>query len=254
MSEDRLTLLIDTDIIAYRLAASSESKTAFGVAVDDIALACSRADDVVTSLVGTLDASHVIMCLSDKDNFRYDVLPSYKHNRQDTLRPELLQGVKDYLADEYVSRGYPTLEADDVMGILATHPYAVDGRKIIVSEDKDMRTIPCELYAPHRPELGVIDVSKLDADRFLMWQTICGDTTDGYGGAKGIGKNSEWAKDVIFADKEDLWDIVLCAYGSKGLTEEDALQQARVARILRAEDYNIKTKELTLWTPDLLLA
>ncbi len=248
------TLLVDTDIIAYRLAAVSEEKTAFGKAVGELADACVHADAIVADLVETLKATNVIMCLSDKENFRYDVLPTYKSNRKGTERPELLQDIKDYLAEEYNSRGYSKLEADDVMGILATHDHAVDGRTIIVSEDKDMRTIPCELYAPHRPELGVITISELDADRFLMWQTICGDATDGYKGAKGVGKASEWARDIIFADRCDLWDDVLCAYASKGLTEDDALQQARVARILRAEDFNIRTEEITLWTPELLEA
>ncbi len=247
------TLLIDTDIVAYRLAAVSETDTAFGKTVDDLGDVCLQADSVIAGLVEKLNATDVIMCLSDKQNFRYDVLPTYKSNRKGVERPELLQAVKDYLATEYNSRGYPYLEADDVMGILATHDHAVSGRKIIVSEDKDMRTIPCELYAPHRPELGVITISELDADRFLMWQTICGDSTDGYKGVLGVGKTSEWAKDVIAADREDLWEEVLCAYASKKLTETDALQQVRVARILRAEDFNIKTKEITLWQPELLM-
>lgn len=243
------TLLIDTDIIAYRLAAVNETEAAFGKSVNDLSEACTQADAIVGELVEKLKADNVIMCLSDKENFRYDVLPTYKSNRKDVVRPELLQQIKDYLADEYPSKGYPRLEADDVMGILATHEHAVNDNTIIVSEDKDMRTIPCSLYAPHRDELGVIEVSTLDADRFLMWQTLCGDATDGYGGAKGVGKASEYAKDIIGLDADELWDEVLMAYASVGLTEEDALQQARVARILRAEDFNIETKEIDLWTP-----
>ena len=33
------------------------------------------------------------------------------------------------------------------------------------------------------------------------------------------------------------------------MTEEDALTNARLARILTAEDYNFDTKEPILWTP-----
>jgi hypothetical protein len=43
------------------------------------------------------------------------------------------------------------------------------------------------------------------------------------------------------------WDTVVEAYEKAGLTEDDALVTARLARILRAEDYdgvNIK-----LWEP-----
>ena len=38
-------------------------------------------------------------------------------------------------------------------------------------------------------------------------------------------------------------------YESKGLKEEDALVQARVARILRTEEYDILTGEVKLWEP-----
>ena len=42
---------------------------------------------------------------------------------------------------------------------------------------------------------------------------------------------------------------MLTAFHKAGLTEEDALVQARVARILRADDYNFKNGEITLWEP-----
>lgn len=248
-----ITLLIDTDIVAYRGACINEDKTAFGKYVWDFEDACRKCDEVIADWTEKLKADRVIMCLSDEDhNWRKDVLPTYKENRKATERPEQLYMLKEYLAAEYESKGYPTLEADDVMGILSTHPHAIPGKKIIVSEDKDMRTIPGYLFAPHRPELKVINVTELQADQFHMWQTICGDATDGYKGAMGVGKSSIYALAVIEEDREELWDTVLQAYGSVKLTETDAIQQARVARILRHQDYNIQTKELTLWEPELL--
>jgi DNA polymerase-1 len=247
------TLLIDTDIVAYKAAARAEESTAFGVVVGDLQEACNMAEGVIEEYRELLEADEIIVCLTDTWNFRLDVDPTYKANRSGTVRPQLLKPIKDYLAETYRSYIRPSLEADDVMGILATHPTLIPGDKIIVSEDKDMRTIPAKVYHPHRPELGVMEVSRLDADRFLMWQTICGDATDGYPGARGVGKSSEYAKDIIFADREDLWNEVLGAFASVGLTEEDALRQARLARILRAEDYNLKERRVNLWTPLMLL-
>ena len=249
------TLLMDTDIFAYRGACINEDKTAFGKYVWDFEDACESVDQVIAELSENLKADRIIMCLSDEEaNWRKDVLPTYKAARKETERPEQLYMLKDYLATEYESKGFPSLEADDVMGILSTHPHAIEGKKIIVSEDKDMRTIPGYLYAPHRPKLKTINITELQADQFHMWQTLVGDPTDGYGGAFGIGKGSIFAQAVLEEDHEELWDTVLAGYGSKGLTETEAIQQARVARILRAEDYNIQTKELTLWEPELLLA
>jgi DNA polymerase-1 len=248
------TLLVDTDIIAYKDALRAQDNTGFGLALWDFSDACARADSCIEDLVKLLKADRVILCLSDEEaNFRKAVLPTYKEARKDTQRPEYLYQLKQYLADEYESKGYPGLEADDVMGILSTHQHAIPGKKIIVSEDKDMRTIPGLLYAPHRPELGVMHITELQADQFHMWQTIAGDPTDGYKGVPGLGKDSIYAEAVLTEDWGELWDTVLLAYGSKGLSETEALAQARCARILRSCDYNIQTKELLLWEPPLLL-
>jgi hypothetical protein len=40
------------------------------------------------------------------------------------------------------------------------------------------------------------------------------------------------------------WTTILATYQCKGLTEEDALIQARVAKILRYEDYDFDLKEV----------
>ena len=116
-----------------------------------------------------------------------------------------------------------------------------------------MRTIPAKIYNPDRPELGVIEVSRLDADRFHCWQTVVGDATDGYPGARGVGKSDPYVQDIIEADHDELWDLVVSAFNVVGLTEEDAILQARLARILRPEDFNFKTKKVKLWNPEKLV-
>lgn len=49
-------------------------------------------------------------------------------------------------------------------------------------------------------------------------------------------------------DLNEMWKLVVETYKSKGFTEEDALRNARMARILRAEDYDFNNKEIKLWT------
>ena len=44
-----------------------------------------------------------------------------------------------------------------------------------------------------------------------------------------------------------MWKLVKNSYEKMGYTEEDALRNARMARILRAEDYDFKKKEVKLW-------
>ena len=46
-----------------------------------------------------------------------------------------------------------------------------------------------------------------------------------------------------------MWNAVVETFKKNGLSEKVALQEARMTRILRAEDYNFKTKKPILWSP-----
>lgn len=251
------TILLDADIVAWKVSYLNQEDFDWGDTgssrVLDPIRAKAQVDELIAGYCDTLNASKVMVCLTDKVNFRKQLNPSYKSNRKDVENPELLSWVKEYLAYEYQSFIRPRLEADDVMGILATSgDRFIKGDRIIVSEDKDMRTIPGKVYNPNHPDLGVLQISELDADRFHMWQTIVGDPTDGYPGCPGVGPGGrfvEYAPELLGADRSELWDIVLEAYASKGLTEEDAILQAQMAHILRATSYNFKTKRIKLWQP-----
>lgn len=268
--------LLDSDIIAYAVAASSEQKFNFSAAggvdakVVDREGCWKKCDEVVNKHADAVKADKVIICLSDpENNFRKEYDPTYKSNRANVEKPELLMLAKEYLHEEYRSYIRPRLEADDVMGILATRPSLL-GKDVtdvvIVSEDKDMRTIPAKVYNPNYSDLGILEISKLDAHRFHLWQTLTGDVTDGYPGCKGVGAGGNWDKetgdfalgpralpyahDVLTAPTAlAAWDCVLEGFASKGFTEDDAIHQARLARILHADDYNFKTKGIRLWNP-----
>ncbi len=259
----KTTLLLDADIIAYKVAALNQEDYDFGDTGSARVLnhehATRHTDELIAEYCSALKTQNVVVCLSDPErNFRKELYPAYKEHRKQVEKPELLLWVKEYLYREYRSYLRPRLEADDCMAILATHPKLLEGRKIIVSEDKDMRTIPGNVYNPDRPELGVLDISEEDANRFLCWQTIVGDATDGYPGCPGIGpsplgpRSFGFPDEVLECDYEDIWDVVLTAYGSKGLTETDAILQARLAYMLRWYSFNYKTKRVKLWHPEML--
>ena len=258
------TILIDADIVAYKASVVNEKTFDFGdTGVGehlDYDGCIHNVDQLIAGYADACKADKVLVCLSEPDgskNFRKQLNDTYKHNRKDVVAPQLLKWIKDYLASEYRSFIRPRLEADDIMGILATSgDRFITGDRIIVSEDKDMRTIPAKIFNPNHAELGIINVSNLDAKRFHMWQTVTGDTTDGYPGCPGIGKGGrfvEFAESILGATSPtELWDLVLMAYASKGFTEDDAIMQARMARILQDGDYNYKTKGIRLWNPTCL--
>lgn len=275
----RTVLLIDADIVAYTVAASHEDRTDWGEGVvtveTDFEAAKQSVNEIVRDYMQTLEADAVIMCLSDDvNNFRKRVDPTYKTNRSGKPRPELLYSVKDWMTQEFPYDRRPWLEADDVMGILATEPH--DEIRIIVSEDKDMQTVPAPLYRPHKAILGVTTPTPEEAERFMFWQAICGDTVDGYAGAPGVGpkkadmilddnyafferhreivrgarKGEVETKWVFEADTTGMstWQRVVTAFERSGLTETDAIKQVNLARILKHSDY--VDRQVIPWRPN----
>ena len=255
------TLLIDGDVLAYKIAATIERPIHWGNDLwtlhSDAAEGKRAIDEQLITLQEDLNADDVIIALtSSDDNFRFSVWPSYKSNRKGKRKPLCLYEMRNYMLEAYDTFLRPGLEGDDVMGILATHPTLVKGEKVIVSIDKDMKTIPGRVYNDGRPEEGIATIPEGLADYWFMYQTITGDTTDGYPGLPSFGpKKAEallgdpeaWASGEL--DIPTMWPLVVEAYEKKGLTEDDAIIQARCARILRHTDYDFKKKEVILWTP-----
>lgn len=249
------TILLDSDIVVYKFSAANEqafdwdgdgNKHRVTGDLDDATSACL---DYVEELKADLKADEMIVCLScpTPENFRLKILPSYKGNRDPEKKPLQLSLVKEYLAGQYPCYARPTLEADDIMGILSTHPSLVKGKRVIVSEDKDMQTIPGLLYNPRKDKKPRF-ITEGFANYFHLYQTLIGDTTDHYKGCPGTGpKKAEEA--LTCCEGMAAWRKVVVLFEAKGLTEEDALVQARVARILRHTDYDFKKKEVILWTP-----
>ena len=246
----RRTILLDADITAYQAASRGQTVYNFGdgavaTIVHDIEPIITGMLQGVEELKERLEADEVIVCLScpSAAGWRRVLLPEYKLNRNPANVPVMLTELKNVLRANYRTYERPTLEADDVLGILATGDI-IGGVKILVSIDKDTQTIPCNLYNPSHGML--VEVSEEEADYFHLVQTLTGDATDNYKGCPRVGKVGA-AKIVVKGDLKQSWANIVKAFESKGLTEEDALLQARVARICRASDYDFKRKKVKLW-------
>jgi len=120
------------------------------------------------------------------------------------------------------------------MGIYATkYP-----GNIIASPDKDMKQIPGQLYNFDE----TFTITAPEGAKWHLIQTLAGDQTDGYGGVSGIGVKRAVS---LFEDKGYSWRTVLDAFDD----EENALINARLARILTVDDYDFKKRRPILWTP-----
>lgn len=256
------TLLIDSDILAVRASASAERAYDFedgnekAVAVGTEEEVTQQISDRLEELMDVLGGTAMIICLSDPTRryFRHDILPTYKQNRTHGRPPVHLKHAKNILRKFTSVYERPKLEADDIMGILATHPQLVKGEKVMVSDDKDMGTVPGLWYRPFRPEAGVVETTPDAANYFHMEQTITGDTTDGYAGRPGAGRGRAEKALAGLTSPSERWAAVLDVYrspcGSRpALTEADALLQARVAKILTHLDYDFVNRRPILWRP-----
>lgn len=180
----------------------------------------------------------VIPCLSDKVNFRKSLYPEYKANRTKP-KPQLYKDVRRYAEENWECQCLPTLEADDVLGILGSSL----GNTVIASIDKDMSTIENTTFYNWDKETFTVATEE-SAKYAHYYQTLLGDSVDNYPGCKGIGKVK--AKKAL--DAECSWENVVRVYESKGFTEEDALLQARIAKILTVDLWCPKTG-VKLWLP-----
>lgn len=256
---EKLTLLLDGDVFAYQAAVQSQTQIEWSddqaTLTGDLGEARVRLDDRIAWIREKLNGTRVIVALSDIGSgyWRRQVLPSYKQNRASTFKPFLLKPLREYLQEHYECKIKPMLEGDDVLGILATHPKLVPGRKYIVSEDKDMKTIPGTFARINRKEhkVDINTYSEHEADYYHMLQTLTGDSSDGYKGCPKVGPVG--AVKILGASAcfstALMWPLIVAAYQKAGLTEDDALVQARVARILRWTDYDYATKQPILWKP-----
>ena len=237
-----MKLLIDADYIVYKCCAACETEIDYG---EDVIFVTSNFSDAYKAVKREIDNINMqfggfgkpILFFSDSVNFRKKISPDYKGHRN-RKKPCGYKRVIRNLHLEFEVITMPQLEADDSMGIFATK---FPGNTI-VSPDKDMRQIPGKLF-------NLEDVTTITPEEGARWhliQTLAGDQTDGYSGVPGIGVK----RAATLFDKEGYsWATVVKAFEDKGLTEEDALLNARLARILTDQDYDSQTKTPILWTP-----
>lgn len=249
----KTALVIDGDIFLWECCLSAEQAFDWG---DDLWTLHADAQEIrlkldiaFASLKDKLKATTMAIALSGPTNWRKEVLPTYKANRKKTRKPVAFFAMKEYVRETYTTFEIPTLEADDVCGLLMGRDlWKSKFERVIVSADKDLLQIPGLHYNPNKPHEGISKVTPEDGTYNFMYQALTGDAVDGYSGCPGVGPKTAERK-LKQADPKDYWGIVLESYEDAGLTYEDALQQARVAKILTTKDYNFQTNEVILWEP-----
>ncbi len=237
-------LLIDSDFLAYKAAQACEIGIDFG---EDVIIAQSQFSEVLKVFHNELNKvtkammeDDFILYFSSTQNFRKKIYPDYKGHRM-KRKPLGYKRLVNYCRDNHNFKLIEGLEADDTIGIEATRH--ANPSNIIVSPDKDLKQIPSVLW---NLTDDVVEITKEEGDRWHLVQSLSGDPTDGYSGCPGIGVKR--ATELL--DKnENQWEAVCKAYRDRGLSDDDALLNARLAKILRNENYDHDRNQPILWNP-----
>jgi 5'-3' exonuclease len=273
------TLLFDGDTFAFVAAAAVQTVVNEG---DGIYTTFASFDEgrmvldnlIATSalLTGSPEATRKFF-LSDSANWRKDVFADYKMNRKDSDRPVLLNPLKDYLREYHDALSFSNLEADDIIGIEMTNGENGDA-PCTVGRDKDFKTIPGWHFRIQTTT--PFFMKEHEANAFFYTQVLAGDRVDGFAGAKGIGmkraeqivaslekvvpqrgvitRGKNKGKEVIkwFSEPcEDIWEVIVTHFEKSGSDEREALLTARLANILRADQWNRESGSIKLWEPSM---
>ena len=279
----RRQLLVDGDTVAFRIS-SALQHTMEDLETGEVRHFAMRGeheravDRMLRNLMERLEGDHMRVALSCRGeaNWRLKIDPQYKSNRAGSVRPLLLEGMKDYLRVKYGAESYPHLEADDVLGLWMTDPER-EFETVMVGRDKDFLTVPGLHFQIGDEERDTIfRVQPEAAERWHMVQTLSGDAVDGYPGCPGIGKKravaaienprklgaslgtvtrgprkGETVTRWVDAGAGTLWEAVVSQYKKAGLGEAEAMKTARLARILQHGEYDPGEYAVRLWEPPL---
>lgn len=182
-----------------------------------------------------------------RDNFRYMIFPEYKANRKTMITPDGLYDLKLKLCEKYNGTIHTQWEADDwvVYAAKVGHNYmlcAVDKDVLNSLAGRHFNYYESGVFAK---DMHYVDITEETAKLWPYLQCITGDSSDGIEGVKGLGPK----KAMLFLNDtwstKELWEGVVKAYASKGLSEELAQLNMRLVNMHQLVD-----GKLQLWEPE----
>lgn len=227
--------LIDADSLLYKAAYREPTniEKAYLEFCGEVSKSRSAIFNKVQYVKG--DTATYELVFTKGSNFRYDIYQEYKASRTGKM-----DGVDDLL--KLISN---RLETTVIAGIEADD-YVIAKAKVINCSiaciDKDIiKASPVETYDYNKNIWNPANSTK-DIEQWYLYQALMGDSTDNIKGAKGVGKVGA-RKIVNQLLESDLgWDY----FSSHFATEEAAIQSIRLVRM---DQWDYTTKELTLWEP-----
>jgi len=243
--------LIDAEVYLYRALAASEVEVEW--APDEWTYVCKHVDakaffsGFLAETLEWLPDYKPVLALGSWVSFRRGLYPDYKANRRKYRKPAGFRRLFEWVEEQspWESRSLEHAEGDDVLGVL------YEPGDVIVSTDKDALTLP----GFHLGVDGkIFEVTRQEADHRFYAQVLTGDRSDNYPGCTGVGPVTAERLLEGCSSEAEMWQAVIKAYEDAGLHKSFALNQAHLARILRAGEYDFDHQVPVLWNPPSLIS
>lgn len=253
-SNSSIKLLIDGDILVYRMGFATQTKDGIP---EPVYHATHLVNKLLYQLMEKFETTKLKIYLTseDRSNFRFELatIKPYKGNRNKALNPNAVgkpvhyQAIRDHLVNKWHAEVITGKEADDALGI--EQMKNIDSstlRTIIVTLDKDLDMIPGwhynfvqdRLYDCRDPGILILsETRKKLQGTGLKWfyaQLLLGDTSDNIPGLKGYGPAKTFDLLDSAQTEEEFWSTVTKIYLTS--LEKTLTNEAIYARLYEVVD------------------
>lgn len=142
----------------------------------------------IKNLLRDIGTEEYLLLFSSPINFRNDIatLQPYKGNRNEDSKPKLYSEIKEFLKKNYHYKEVEGYEADDLLAIYYNEfDHNLEGKAIIVSQDKDLSQVPgwhwhmgTEEHNKYGKKGEKFFISEEEGLRNFYKQLLTGDATD----------------------------------------------------------------------------
>lgn len=223
-------LLIDADILAYKVGFKSEDDANENYVLASLSSAVSNWLTPPVSVPFFVDGKmDYKLYVTGGGNYRTEIEPEYKANRRGKAKPSHLPAIMQSLVDKWGAVVAEGEEADDLIGIESTK---LGDSCLIITIDKDFDQLPGWHYNPDKQTCYY--VTKEEGIRFFYKQLLTGDRVDNIIGLYGIGEKKATTILEACDNEKEMYSNVIAAYMEREeLSEDEAAERVlTVGRLL----------------------
>lgn len=202
--------------------------------VGPVGITLSNLRNVIDTKMLCIDHTSYELYIGGKGNFRFDIYPEYKEQRDELAKPLHIPQMRKHLQGKYGAILVDDEEADDRVSWRQMQCIEQGIESCIVTIDKDLNNTEGWHYNWGKEELYYVTPEEADLNFFR--QVIMGDSTDGLAGIPNKGKAYALKVFPEHLPYKEMYDRALQEYTDAGLDKSYFVQQGRCLWMRRKPD------------------